>query len=70
MAASQLDNRRETQQKREAAHLAFTAFRADRGATLGHWRDPEKITVWHAEAGFVLVRYTCALCDCDRGATV
>ena len=56
MAASQLDNRCETQQQREAAHLAVTAFMADRGATLGAWRNPEKITVWHAEAGFALVR--------------
>lgn len=52
MAVLQLDDRREAQQQRKT----FTAFRTDRRATLGHWRNTEKITVWHAEAGFALVR--------------
>lgn len=41
MAASQLDNGRETQQKREAAHLDFAAFRAEqRGNT---WASAEPL---------------------------
>lgn len=38
MAASQLDNGRETQQKREAAHLAIAEFRAEQRGNTRAWK--------------------------------